>query len=266
MRRRKRTRDQLRAMFARMKAKTRTKIGRTPDLLEQDPIFSGYGVGAVTAFGLGTATVSPYLVWKLNKIAKHGRQLRAASGGMAHRIKKMYPELRDIQVTRSPRLFSSAYNPSRRKIQLGPEASRAITAHEFGHARTYTRYPKLGKVLMTSRKMTVPSLAAGILAQPAISATNMKDKNKRRARIAAAALPIAASSGVLADEAIASARAVRMLKKTGVRNPYRNSLELAPAFGTYLGGAVAASAWPITTARGYRKRDKRERIAKYRKR
>jgi hypothetical protein len=123
-------------------------------------------------------------------------------------------------------------------INLTPNASLGVAAHEMGHAITNSKIPnalKLPHTMALKGGGLGGMLAGGYLA-------SSQDENKRKwapAAIAAGHLP------TLLDEASATYHGTKAIAKShGIKKALRSLKHTLPAFGTYasipLGGAIGA--------------------------
>ena len=122
-----------------------------------------------------------------------------------------------------------------------PKAPPGILAHEVGHAVNYAKNKILTALATTSRFIRGPEVGAivgGVMAAAPEDAESWVIK-------AAPAMPVLFHAPVLADEALASVRAIKGMKSLGSYSPkviQKAKGNLVKAFGTYLLHAAALSA------------------------
>jgi len=138
-------------------------------------------------------------------------------------------------------------------------------AHELGHAaQFFRRGGRVGQVVQgVSRSVTAEptALLASLAAQPAISRLPISEEKKRKLRIAAAAIPLVAATPMLAAEAGASMRGLKILKAAGasLRRLRRARRAFAATFGTYAAQAAPGVVGGGVTGALYLRRSKQKR-------
>lgn len=141
----------------------------------------------------------------------------------------------------------SYFSPKEDAVVSGK--NKAIMAHEFGHVDAYkNKYPKvLGKKLtkLVRPLATFGPTAVALGIGGTVASRSDKDtKTDKFLRENAGAITAASSVPLLADEAYASIKGTKMLKKLEPGYSKAKALKtLLPAFGTYALGAVPAIAF-----------------------
>jgi hypothetical protein len=157
----------------------------------------------------------------------------------------------------------------RRSLVVVPErASPALFAHELGHATAAGpgRFEALRRRLIAVPYETMAGvIPAGLLASEGLQRLGRRQERtglRRGLMVAGAALPTVLAAPVLAEEALASGRGLRILRHAGMP-----AVKLVPAAGllgaayaTYLGGlgGVTLKQWR-DAARAWRRPERRRR-------
>lgn len=152
-----------------------------------------------------------------------------------------------------PRIFLPARNPT-------------LAAHELGHATFHldkTGAPRkvLSNVLGASRAgVAQGTIGLGSIgAHVGIANSNMTDSQKRRAHRTTLAVTAAAIAPTLFDEAVASKRALTILKRAGASKRRRKFArrDLGVAYSTYLSQAGNSIGGSAIASALYQRRNKR---------
>jgi hypothetical protein len=193
--------------------------------------------------------------------------LKAGGGAFGHGPLARASRFTSIQLAAAKRqpLGSEAVKEAfnmKPTVMLTPGQSRAVAAHELGHAAHHLGRRKKTKAAIHgfTRPLATEGLVGigAIAAQPAISKSNLSEKNKNRLRAATIAAPLAVGAPMLADEAMASIRGVKILREAKALKA-RHVGGLTAAFGTYAGMVGGQAAGAAVAAKGYRARERKQR-------
>lgn len=146
--------------------------------------------------------------------------------------------------------MAQAYDPINRKVLHSTGSREAVIAHELGHAKNYAS--KLRKPLMGGRALGTYLGGGTTAAITGAMAAGDKDPSWTPGLV-----NLGINAPILADEAVASGRALRyMTKQHGLLKGLAKSAPLAPAFGSY--AAIAGTPLAITA---YRKHKQKQKVA-----
>jgi hypothetical protein len=134
------------------------------------------------------------------------------------------------------------FSTEKQRVKL--MAGVPIFAHELGHAAT--QLGRFGKLKQSALGTSIPltkegtALLGSLAAHPIIAHSKLSEKRKRQLHIAAGLAPLGFAAPMLADEALASYRGLRILKAAGAsrRRLKLGRRQLGLAYSTYLGVAV----------------------------
>ena len=127
-------------------------------------------------------------------------------------------------------------------VHLSKTAGPEVLAHEMGHiVNIGGKGSKIKRRLTgTSRTGAGTQALASYASHPVIDRLPTSEDNKRRLHLAAGAMPAAGAVPKLADEAVASIRGMKILRKAGFGKKQLSQVrrELTGNFGTYVAGTV----------------------------
>lgn len=243
----------LRASSAQTSERTLARINRTARKLY--PQLKGVKrVSSELANQMGGAAFTHPRMVKMGKLSILQRAARMSGHGAE--LDALNKEL-----GRSPQIFVP---PGKRAGSIG--ATAATYAHELGHGAYHTgrasRFKNIASGLSGVGTKEGTAILGSLAAHPLIARSNLSEKRKRQLHLIAGAVPLGAAAPMLADEALASYKGLKILKAAGAsQRRMRNSRRLlGGAYSSYLNIAAPGGVFGGVTGHLYRKRSRqRER-------
>lgn len=152
--------------------------------------------------------------------------------------------------------------------KLPTASSPQAIAHELGHGAYHLG--KGGRLKSALSGLSMPltkegtAVLSSLAAHPLIDRSRLSEKRKRQLHLLAGAAPLAIASPMLADEALASYKGMKILRAAGAtkRRLKHSRRTLAKAYASYVGESAPGVAMGGTMGAMYRKRS-REREGRW---